>query len=307
MATETLIFDPDGDLLFILSRVTRDDSEDDSEDVSSSEDSSISLSTEEELREDEEDEEEENDDSQGNVAIPPESNGVGEVNEVDSTSDEFQGLVLYDSSKEDTFSQGKGPDTLVHMLVSSKHMMLASPVFKAMLQASTFKEGQKLSAAGKVEIPLPEDDPNAFEVALNIIHGRNKLVPRVLSLELLTSVSLLVDKYQMVEAVQCFSDTWIGALIEDLPEAYPSKTDSGNVVLWLQVSWVFENNEVFTKMTELLERGCDAYLRILVDKRLLIPDPIFGMFKMYALSCSLTISQMQFSRNVERLFLSCMT
>jgi hypothetical protein len=301
MATETLIFDPDGDLLFILSRVPKDGSEDDSEDYISS---GESLSTEEEIHEDEE---EENDDSQGNVAVPPESNGVGEVNEVDSTSDKFQGLVLYASSKEDIFSQSKGPDTLIHMLVSSKHMMLASPVFKAMLQASTFKEGQKLSAAGKVEVPLPEDDPNAIEVALNIIHGRNKLVPRVLSLELLTSVSLLVDKYQMAEAVQCFSDTWISALIEDIPEVYPSKTDSDNVLLWLQVSWVFENSEVFTKMTELLERGCGAYLRILVDERRLIPGPIFGKFKVYALTCSLTLSQIQFSRNVKRLFLSYMT
>lgn len=300
MATETLIFDPDGDLLFILSRVPRDDPEDDS----SSEDDSISLSTESEIREDEE---EESDESQADVAVPPESNGVDEVNEVDSTSDESQDLVLYASREEDTFSQGKGPHTLVHMLVSSKHLMLASPAFKAMLQPSTFEEGRKLSAAGKVEVPLPEDDPTAFEVVLNIIHGRNKLVPRVISLELLTSVSLLVDKYQMAEAVDCFSDTWIGALIEDLPRAYTSKTDSDNVLLWLQVSWVFEKDEVFTKMTGLLERGCDAYLQILADKRLLIPDPIFGMFKVYALSCSLTLSQIQFSRNVERLFLSCMT
>jgi len=58
---------------------------------------------------------------------------------------------------------------------------------------------------------------------------------------------------------------------------YPSKTP-GSVLRWLQISWVFENNEVFTKMTELLERGCHAYLRKVVDKRLLIPDPIFGMF-----------------------------
>lgn len=300
MATETLIFDPDGDLLFELTRVPRDDPEDNS----SSEDDSISLSTEREIREDEE---EENGEFQGDVAVTPESNGVDVVNEVDSTSDESQDLALYASHEEDTLSQGKGPHTLVHMLVSSKHLMLASPVFKAMLQPGSFEEGRKLSAAGKVEVPLPEDDPTAFEVVLNIIHGRNKLVPRVLSLELLTSVSLLVDKYQMAEAVECFSDNWIGALIEDLPQAYTSETESESVLLWLQVSWVFEKDEIFTKMTGVLERGCYAYLRIFADKRLLIPDPIFGMFKVYALSCSLTLSQIQFSRNVERLFLSCMT
>jgi hypothetical protein len=300
MAAKTLIFDPDGDLLLILSRVPKDDPEDDSW----SEDDDIIIPSDWENRKDEE---EENDESQGDVAIPPESNSVDEEKMMDSMPDESQDLVLYASRKEDLSSQGKASDTLVHMLVSSKYMMLASPVFKAMLQTRTFEEGRKLSAAGKVEVPLPEDNPTAFEIVLNIIHGRNKHVPRVLSLELLTSVSLLVDKYQMAEAVECFSDTWIGALIEDLPQAYSSKTDSDNVLLWLQVSWVFENDEVFTKMTGLLERGCDAYLTLFIDDRLLIPNPIFGMFKVYTLSCSLTRSQIQFSRNVEKLFLSCMT
>ncbi len=287
MAIETLVFDPDGDLLLILSRGPREDPEDDS----LSGDGSISLSAD---GVNHEDEEEENDESQGDFAVPPESNGVDEVSEVDGTPDESPDLVLYASRKEDTFSQGKAPDTTVHMLVSSKHMMLASPVFKAMLQTSTFEEGRKLNAAGKVEVPLPEDNPTAFEVVLNIIHGRNKLVPRVLSLELLTSVSLLVDKYQMAEAVECFSDTWIRALIGDLPQAYPSQTGSDKVLLWLHLSWVFENDEVFTKMTGLLERGCNAYLPLFMDDHLLIPNPIFGMFQVYDLSCSLTMSQIQF-------------
>jgi RecG-like helicase len=42
------------------------------------------------------------------------------------------------------------PLTDVHMLVASKSLMLASPVFKAMLQKDTFKEGRELHSTGKV-------------------------------------------------------------------------------------------------------------------------------------------------------------
>lgn len=57
----------------------------------------------------------------------------------------------------------------IRMLVSSRHLMLASPVFKAMLQHSNFKEGEELHSTGKVSIPLPDDDPDAFKILLDII------------------------------------------------------------------------------------------------------------------------------------------
>jgi hypothetical protein len=41
-------------------------------------------------------------------------------------------------------------DKEVHMLVSSKSLMLASPVFKAMLRNDTFREGKELGSTGKV-------------------------------------------------------------------------------------------------------------------------------------------------------------
>lgn len=47
----------------------------------------------------------------------------------------------------------------VHVLVSSKHMSLASPVFKAMLTGG-FQEAVELKAAGKTEIPLPDEVPH---------------------------------------------------------------------------------------------------------------------------------------------------
>jgi hypothetical protein len=43
-------------------------------------------------------------------------------------------------------------------------------------------------------------------------------VPRKVSLDLLTQMSILVDKYQMMAAVEILSDAWIEELKKDIPE-----------------------------------------------------------------------------------------
>ncbi|KAE9378226.1 hypothetical protein N431DRAFT_328915 [Stipitochalara longipes BDJ] len=89
----------------------------------------------------------------------------------------------------------------VNMIVSSKHMVLASPVFKAMLAPESFREGLERNTTGQMEVELPDDDEVVMVVALNIIHGRNRLVPKHVDLDMLAKLAILVDKYQMVEAV----------------------------------------------------------------------------------------------------------
>ena len=79
-------------------------------------------------------------------------------------------------------------------------MTLASSVFKAMLNGH-FMEGRLLAEMGMVEVPLPDDDPTAFTILLDIIHGRGSRVPRKLNLTLLTDIAVLVDKYRLHEVV----------------------------------------------------------------------------------------------------------
>lgn len=131
------------------------------------------------------------------------------------------------------------------MLVSSRHMMLASPVFKAMLNGN-FKEGRTLKTDGKVDIELPDDDVDTFRIILNIIHGRNRSVPRTIDLNCLTQIAVLVDKYQMVEAVESYSGSWILALKFPMQERYCS--DLGK---WICVSWVFDLASDFAALTRL--------------------------------------------------------
>ncbi|KAI9641996.1 hypothetical protein NHQ30_009866 [Ciborinia camelliae] len=152
---------------------------------------------------------------------------------------------------ENDFAANKPGDTSedVHMLVSSKHMSLASPVFKAMLQRSNFKEGRELASVGKVKISLPDDDPDAFAILMCVIHGRTRSVPREVDLDMLSRICTLVDKYQLHEVVEIMSDRWISLLESELPEEF---TDG--LLPWLSISWVFEKSSIFKEVTRIIER-----------------------------------------------------
>jgi len=110
--------------------------------------------------------------------------------------------------------------TDVHMRVSSKHLILASPVFRRML-GPTFEEGQGLRTEGSTDIALGDDDPDAFYILMNIIHSITRKVPRCVTLDMLAKLAVLVNYYQMHEAVEPFSDSWITNLVQEgLPDCF---------------------------------------------------------------------------------------
>jgi hypothetical protein len=65
---------------------------------------------------------------------------------------------------------------------------------------------------------MPEDDVIAVTVLLDIVHSWSRRVSRKVSLDLLTQISILVDKYQMMAAVEILSEAWIENLKKDIPE-----------------------------------------------------------------------------------------
>jgi hypothetical protein len=161
--------------------------------------------------------------------------------------------------------------TDVHMRVSSKHLILASPTFRSML-GPNFEEGQRLRIEGSTDIALGDDDPDAFEILLNIIHGLTRKVPRSVSLDMLTKLAVLVNYYQMHEVVELFSDTWIDNLArEGLPLSYCPEAIS-----WLLITWVFHKPLEFREVSRVIELGCDETLEDDFDESLPIPPPILG-------------------------------
>lgn len=60
-------------------------------------------------------------------------------------------------------------------------------------------------------------------------------------------MAILVDKYQMHEVVNYFSDNLIDKLRTEIPE-----TLTTDVRPWLCISWVFEKDDIFKPLTKIL-------------------------------------------------------
>ncbi|TGO35161.1 hypothetical protein BHYA_0168g00170 [Botrytis hyacinthi] len=131
----------------------------------------------------------------------------------------------------------------ITMLVSSKHLILVSPVFDAMIGDARFKEGAELLACGKVEIKLPDDDPDAFAIVANVIHHRNKMVPEKISFQSFVKVAIVTEKYQIFDAMRWVSKEWF----ENLPCSIHNKFS--NLYALIFTSFVFGNACVFERQT----------------------------------------------------------
>ncbi len=163
------------------------------------------------------------------------------------------------------------------MRVSSRKVMLASPVFKAMLKHS-FMEGTTLRATGKVEVPLPDDDPVAFALLMDIVHDTKGRAAPVMDTLFLTKLAILVDKYRLQQYVATHSDEWVESLRGEIPQTFTPE-----LLHWLCISWVFRRPIEFNLVTRIAEReslggDLDTYSQALNDN-LPIPQRIIGKSK----------------------------
>jgi hypothetical protein len=103
------------------------------------------------------------------------------------------------------------PDGKSHLLVSSKVLALASPVFARMFK-SQFKEGlsnnSSTSEAPRV-IQLSDDDEEAFIFLCNLLHYRRSNVPLKLTVDCLSNLAIICDKWDLTPAVAPFAESWI--------------------------------------------------------------------------------------------------
>lgn len=160
------------------------------------------------------------------------------------------------------------------MRVSSRRLMQASPVFKAMLKHS-FMEGMTLRATGKVEVPLPDDDPVAFALLMDIVHGTKGRGTTQMDTLFLTTLAILVDKYRLQQYVAASSDEWVESLQREVP-----KTFTPDLIHWLCISWVFRRPVEFNIVTRIAEReslgqDLDTFSSAL-NANLPIPERVIG-------------------------------
>ncbi|TEY44907.1 hypothetical protein BOTCAL_0341g00030 [Botryotinia calthae] len=149
-------------------------------------------------------------------------------------------LLLQPTEKEQT--------SKTKVLCSSKHLGLASAVFKAMLRPNIYNEGTVLSHVGKVEIPLPEDDTEIMTTFVLFIHGRHQhpnLRPME-TVESLCQAAILVDKYQMHEATNFLTAQWTRTYFHNYPILTHPLSD---LPLLLCIAWVFNMEDDFRVTT----------------------------------------------------------
>ncbi|KAL5593268.1 hypothetical protein FOBRF1_012370 [Fusarium oxysporum] len=120
--------------------------------------------------------------------------------------------------------------------VSSAHLMLASPVFKAMIDGP-FKESCR-NKYGRFEAKAFEYSAEALLILLDIMHGHHRRVPKSMELSLLTEMTILVDYYMCHE-------NWIASVIQ---ENEIEGSDYQANISRLFISWVFEKTELFNSI-----------------------------------------------------------
>ncbi|KAI9645543.1 hypothetical protein NHQ30_006285 [Ciborinia camelliae] len=101
-------------------------------------------------------------------------------------------LILLDPIAEHPYENDSISAYNSRVLVSSKLLSVASPVFRRMFRGS-FKEGIELKTTNKLTLPLPKDDPAAMKILINIFHGQYENVPGNIHVELLAKIAILVD------------------------------------------------------------------------------------------------------------------
>ncbi|VUC21287.1 unnamed protein product [Clonostachys rosea] len=110
------------------------------------------------------------------------------------------------------------------LVVSSKVLSVASPVFKAMF-CGEFSEGARLAAKegpAPFQLPLPDDDGDAMLLLCKLLHFAIDDVPDLPGLDLLAKLAEVCDRYQCTAVLRhcgnCWARNWLGEFEREAPE-----------------------------------------------------------------------------------------
>ncbi|OHF02516.1 hypothetical protein CORC01_02211 [Colletotrichum orchidophilum] len=131
---------------------------------------------------------------------------------------------------------GSGDDTQ-SFIVCAKTLARHSPVFKRMLFGG-FKES-KPTRNETVDwvVELPDDNPKPFKILLDIIHGWFEQVPELPTLNELTALLVLTDKYDVTSLTRPWAVRWM--------KGVQFETQHLNL---LPVAWELGKEDVFDAM-----------------------------------------------------------
>lgn len=153
------------------------------------------------------------------------------------------------------------------LLVSSKTLSLASPVFAAMF-SPRFREGRSLSTANPTVVSLPDDPPLAMETIARILHFRHELVSTG-EFDDLFDIALVADKYDLANSLGPWRQVWL----RHLPKQHEDFSER-RLYREIFIRYVFRDRLGFSELTE------EAILRgngVTEEECEVLPDRITGM------------------------------
>lgn len=123
------------------------------------------------------------------------------------------------------------------VIVSSKAICLASPVWRAMLNPES---GFREATSADRTIRFPDDDAETLLMLFRICHLRFSEIPQKVGLDQLLKTAVLCNKYDIIALVRPWASNWQELL---LPQA-----NKDNEEKWLSISWTFRDNEIFRRV-----------------------------------------------------------
>jgi hypothetical protein len=133
------------------------------------------------------------------------------------------------------------------LLVSSKILSVASPVFAAMFSPH-FREGNSLAtASAPITIDLLEDAPAALENICNVLHYKHDLVTVQMRFHDLLEIAVVADKYDLAKSLGPWRDKWLNRVI--LPDC--GSCDGGGWQREIFMMYVFGQASEFKSYTSM--------------------------------------------------------
>lgn len=185
---------------------------------------------------------------------------------LDVYSDRSSSVHNTDDLKALNASDEKGRSVEIRFQVSSAHLTLSSPIFKAMLDGP-FSEGIR-NKDNLFEVKAFEWNAEALVILLDIIHGHHRSLPKTVELDILVEIAMLCDYYHCQEIVETFAERWITAFGEDKPHEEEATMN------WMFIAWAFQKGNLFTSMVARTLK----HRQIPMHTDVPLPSTIIGMF-----------------------------
>lgn len=145
---------------------------------------------------------------------------------------------------------GESPQSTRKLLVSSKALALASPVFAALFSRK-FSEGIKIIKSIRPEITLNDDYSDAMRIMLGVFHFREL---EKVDAQMMAEIAVLYDKYDCAKALMPWIKIWSERIIASIKTANAHAYN-----LLLVAAHFFRDQELFSQVSLKILRDCTTH------------------------------------------------